>query len=370
MGKRSSGSIFRTQNGQWRAALSLPNGRRKYYRAWTQAEVRELLERAKSDLRRGLPIVSRQQTAQEFMDRWLANTRSSVRLTTVRQYEQILRLYVVPQLGKLWLSRLQPPDIQNFVGALLTQGLSSRTIQVSLFLLRKALNAAVAEELLHRNPALLVTPPRPARSEQLIPTREQVFKFLDVCKGEYLEAAFILSLALMLRRGEVLALRWSDLDLNNRALTVNQQLQTVGCRRVDGKTSRLILCEPKSRNSYRTIPLPEFVVEALKRHPRRNSELVFATPKGTPVEPRRFDKIFKQILQRAGLPQELKLPQCPPLRAEPAGGAGGSSEDGDGTGRSWRPVNYAQDLYSHCQPGDESGHELGSGSVRGRLGFS
>jgi integrase len=88
---------------------------------------------------------------------------------------------------------------------------------------------------------------------------------------------------------------------------VNQQVNRVGNRYYDGKTSKLIFAEPKSRNSHRTIPLPPFVIEALQRHKRTSPDLIFSTRKGTAVEPRRYDKLFKQILQKADLPQEIRL---------------------------------------------------------------
>lgn len=179
---------------------------------------------------------------------------------------------------------------------------------MSLFILRRALNRALRFELVTRNVALMVDSPKLTKKEILPPSKEEVFKFLDAIKGHRLEAAFVLSVGLMLRRGEVLALRWSDISFENQSLTVNQQVNRQGGRFVDGRTSKLVFGEVKSVRSHRTLPMPQFVMAALeKQRDKSHGDLVFHTGRLTPIEPRRYDKEFKQVLKKASLPQEYRL---------------------------------------------------------------
>lgn len=108
--------IKRRKDGRFCAALTLPSGRRKFFYARTRHEVKLLLERAKSDLLRGIPIVSKNQTLSEYLSNWLSEAvRTSVKPLTFSQYEQHCRLYILPTLGKTWLARLQPQQVQDFL---------------------------------------------------------------------------------------------------------------------------------------------------------------------------------------------------------------------------------------------------------------
>jgi len=168
----------------------------------------------------------------------------------------------------------------------------------------------------------LVDAPRVERKEVKPPTSEQVRRLLDTVKGDSFEAALMAGLALGMRRGELLGLRWEDIDFEGRTISVKQALQRSGGKHADGegRRSKLRFVAPKSFRGVRTIAMPDCVAAALRSHRASQSEqrlaagkewqdrgLVFATRKGTPIEPRRLDKEFKRLLMKAGLPSSIRL---------------------------------------------------------------
>ena len=308
---RNEGSIFKRSDGRWCAVVDLgwENGKRKrkYFYGATQTEVQGALLEARADRAAGLPVVVERQTLAQFLQDWLENSvKLSVRPLTYEQYRQHVKLYLGPLLGHHQLSKLAPQHVRAFIKRKLQDGLSPRTVQLSLVILRKALGQAVKDALVGRNVAKLVDAPRWKRPEVKPWEPSEAGQFLDAIKGERLEAAYLVALSLGLRRGEVLALRWADTDLEHRTVTVAQALARVG--------GKLQFIEPKSRQSRRVIPLHDGLIAALKAHRRRQLEerllagaqwvdngLVFTTGKGTPLEPRALNKDFDRIIAKAGL---------------------------------------------------------------------
>ena len=218
------------------------------------------------------------------------------------------------------LAKLNPQHVQAFIKARLSDGLSARTVKLSLLILRMALKQAVRWDTISRNVAALVDPPRVQRPEVKPLSDVEARTFLEAVRGKRLEAAYLLLLSLGLRRGETLGLRWQDIDFEKRTACVRQTLQRVGGRSIDGQPSRLMFKAPKSALSRRTLPLSESLVKALKAHRARQLEeglaagprwqdtgLVFTTAIGTPFEPRRLVADFKCMLQEAGLPIHTRL---------------------------------------------------------------
>ena len=322
---RNEGSICKRRDGRWEARIDLgwrASGRRRrcFYGA-TRAEVQELLTAALCDQQQGLLVAVERQTVGEFLINWLRDcVKSTVRPLTLEQYAQHVRLYLLPQLGRIRLTKLSPQQVQAFVNTKLNDGLSPRTVQLSLMILSRALGQAVKWDLLGRNVATLVDAPRVERPELRPPTREQVRKLLDATKGQRLEAIYTVGLALGMRRGELLGLRWSDVDMEARTITVRRALQRSGGLETTGEASKLRFVEPKTARGRRTIVMPDCVVAALRTHRARQAQerlvagaewqdidLIFATRKGTAMEPRSLDTAFKRMLHKAGLPKTIRL---------------------------------------------------------------
>jgi integrase len=323
----SEGSIFQRTDGRWCAVLDLGwvNGvrQRKTFYGMTRREAAEKLNQAIRTKAQGLPVAVERQTLSQFLNRWLTDSvKSSVRPLTYEQYAQHLRLYINPAIGQLQLSKLTPQHVQAFINTKLKEGLSPRTVQITLFVLRRALEQAVKWDLVARNVAKLVDTPHAERPEIKPIVADQVQRFLQAVKGERLEAVFTVGLALGMRRGEVLGLRWEDIDFVGRTVSVKQAVQRSGGRFAegDGQRSKLHFVTPKSFRGIRTLAMPDCVASALQSHRARQAEerlsvgsgwqdfgLVFTTRKGTPIEPRRVDTEFKRILKKAQLPETIRL---------------------------------------------------------------
>ena len=195
------------------------------------------------------------------------SVKPSVAPATFTQYSAYVRLYIAPKdqaghflplpgLGAIRLAKLTPQNVQSFLSAQLKSGRSKRTAQLGLVILRRALGQAVKWDLAARNVAKLVDAPKVERPPVEPLTAEQARQFLESSKGDRFESIYAVALGLGLREGEVLGLQWEDIDLEARTLRVRHTLQ-----RID---SKLTLKSPKTKQSRRTINLPEIVISALK----------------------------------------------------------------------------------------------------------
>jgi integrase len=316
-GKRrghGEGSITKLGDGRWqgRVDLGYVKGKRKRKAVYgaTKREVQEKLARARHQAEQGLPLPDERQTVGQFLERWLTETvRNAVRPTTYTSYASYVNNHLIPDLGKIPLAKLAPADIQAFLNTKRADGLTPRTVQYLRAILRRALEQALRWGLVGRNAAALTAPPRlDARDIEPL-THEQVLVLLNAIRGDRLEAMYTVAVALGLRQGEILGLRWEDIDLRAGTLTVRHALQKV--------EKKPTLVEPKTRRSRRTLALPDFAVTALRSHKARQLEerlvvgssweewgLVFTTPSGTPLDPSNVTHRYQAILAAAGLPRQ------------------------------------------------------------------
>ncbi len=304
----NEGHIYHRDDGRWEAKLSLPNGKRKSFYARSRKEAQDALRAAQRDLDAGLDLGTAKRTVAAFLDHWLVDVaKPSVRPKTYASYSQLVRLHLKPALGHHQLSKLSPQHIQMMMNGKSAAGLSPRTVQYLRAVLRRALGQALKWGLVGRNVATLVDPPRSQRSEVTPLSPLQARAFLMAAQGDRLEALYSVAIALGLRQGEALGLRWADVDLDAGTLRVRHALQ-----RIDGT---LQLVEPKTKRSKRTIPMPPSVVTALRAHRVRQLEerliagsrwreydFVFPSTIGTPADARNIVRRFHALLDRAGLP--------------------------------------------------------------------
>jgi len=200
--------------------------KRKYLYGVTRKEVAEQLNKALREKGQGLPVATERLTVGQFLADWLQNSVApSVRPATHRSYEQTVRNHLVPELGRLPLQKLEPQHVRAMLSRKLGAGLSARSVTYLRVVLRAALNQARKWNLVARNVAELVEPPKCERFriEPLSP--EQARALLEAAKGSRLEALYAVALACGLRMGEVLGLRWQDVDLEQGRLAVSQALQ-------------------------------------------------------------------------------------------------------------------------------------------------
>jgi integrase len=256
-----------------------------------------------------LPIVGDRQTLEQYLASWLDAVEHSVKPRSHRSYASVVRLYVLPTLGKVSLSKLTAEHLQRLYGEKLKAGLSAATVRHLHAVLHKALDAAVRLGIIQRNVADLVHPPRRKHVEMATLSAEQARLLIKTAEGERFEALFLLALTTGMREGELLGLQWADIDLEGGILRVERTLNVIG--------GHLFLAEPKTTQSRRRIVLPRCALTALAAHRDRQlcerkalgdmwaeSDLVFPNTVGRPEDPRTFvRRKFVPLLRSAGLPR-------------------------------------------------------------------
>ncbi len=316
--KRANGDArpyYDAAKDRWKVAVELePAGdgrrRRKIVAGATPAEARALARRTREQLAAGVQPAREDHTVATYLAWW----ESTVLPGTVSEgseetYRRLVRLYVVPCLGRVKLAKLAPGHVTEMMRALEDRGLSASTRNAAKKVLGRALRRAMQEELVHRNVATIADGAHVVRAERRSLTAPQARALLQALQGDRLGAAYEVTLALGLRRGEVLGLTWGDLDLDAQppSVIVRRQLQ-----RREGRG--LVLTELKTAKSRRTLALPGRVAEALRRHRAAQAAerlaagpywagtgLVFTTPIGTAIDPNNFRRHLARVSAKAGL---------------------------------------------------------------------
>lgn len=306
---RGEGSVTQRRDGRWAAYLTLENGKRKYFYGKTKKAALELLRKAQLEQLQGtLATSSPRQTVAQFFTQWIEKRKPSLRIRSYERYEGFIRLQVIPHIGRIQLQKLTPMHLQSLYSELLGEGKKASTVNTLHWMMHRALSDAVRWELIAKNVCKAVEPPRRAHYEFTALSVEQAGKLLAAAKGHSLEALWVVALTTGMRRGEILALKWIDIDLAQSSLQVRRAFTRA-------KGQRYIESEPKTEKSRRSILLAPPVIEILKQHRARQlsakqeageewqeRDLVFCTALGTPLNPNKVLERFKTLLKRAGLP--------------------------------------------------------------------
>ena len=332
------GSIYPYRNGYaahvW---ITTPEGRRQRKSVYgkTREEVHRKWLSLHEQARRG-PVAPRSPALAQYLDGWLRDVvRPNLAPATVANYDLFVRLYIVPDLGKRKLEKLTVRDVQTWlnalrircqccaqgkdaerpvprccsVGACCRQVASEWTVHQAWTVLRGALSAAMREELVTRNVAALVRVPVPRGRKAEVWSVDEARRFLESARADVdpLYAGYVLMLVLGLRRGELLGLAWSDVDLDQQEAFIRWQVQ-----RVKGE---LLRRPTKTKTSEAPLPLPDICARALEQ--RRLVEarwrlaagaawagtgLVLTTRLGDALDPRNFHRYFKARAEEAGVP--------------------------------------------------------------------
>ena len=287
--------------------------KRKTLYGKTRAEVAAKLAKALSDREGGLVFDAGNMTVGDYLNRWLNDSvRDSVKQRTLQNYECVVRKHLTPALGPIKLTALTPAHVQGLYRSKLDSGLSAETVRLIHNTLHKALKQAVRWSLVPRNVTEAVQAPRPTKKEIQPLTLDQARILLEEAHGDRLEALYVLAVTTGLREGELLGLRWQDVDLDRGTLRVCQQLT----RTKEG----LSFTSPKGGRS-RSVRLTQSAVKALKSHRKRQVEerlrlaglwqdmgLVFTSTTGTPLDVGNLrNRSFKPLLEQAGLPPTVRF---------------------------------------------------------------
>src|SRR4051794_3330788 len=256
------GTIVRRADGRFHAAYYVltPEGARRrrfvYGRTWEECHTKLVEMKAKTA--QGVPLAVKDWTVGRYLQYWLHDVAARhLRPSTIGGYEIVIRVHLTPAFGKKQLNRLSPQDVRRFLTRKRQDGLSVRMVQYIHAVLRNALQNAVREELISRNVAKLVQVETPDYEVGKGLTIAEAQRLLQAVRDSRWHPLYVAALLLGLRRGELLGLRWSDVDLENGSLTVRQNLIRAG--------GELRIQAPKTRRSRRTLPLLPQVVSALRR---------------------------------------------------------------------------------------------------------
>ena len=309
---KNEGSIYQREDGRWVSVVSdgYKNGkrRRKSIYGATRKEVQEELTRALRSQQLGLPVESDRLTVGTWLKQWLKQQEPpATRPKSYEDYETHVRIHLMPAFENKPLTKLQPQDVREFMREKSEAGYGPKSVRHYRATLRAALNVAMGDGLIARNAAALAKPPRLEKPVPQSFTKEEAQRFLALVQGHRLEALFSVALALGLREGEALGLRWQDVDLEAAELHVSYALQRI--KRPGEARGRLELIAPKTDRSRRMIALPEVSVSVLRAHRTRqaverslcgehwhDTGMVFTTTTGTMLDPRNMLRSFYAIM--------------------------------------------------------------------------
>jgi integrase len=308
--RRPKGALSRRADGRWVGSVLLPDGTRKVLYGKTQAEVRRKQGEWQKRIADGISSDAGRQTVATYLSWWLDNqAKPHLRATTFRGYRSYVTLHLIPGLGGYRLATLNPQQVQTYLHAAQDGGLSATSVVQIRAILRRALSNAQRMGLVGKNAAALTDRARQEVREIVPLTPQQAVTLMTGMTEDRHGPLYLTALTTGLRQGELLGLRWTDVALESRILTVAQQLQRIG--------GEFRFVPPKTEKSRRAIVLPELAVQALRTEQARQTErhqelgdawgasnLVFTGDDGQPLHATTISHAFSALTISLKLPRQ------------------------------------------------------------------
>jgi integrase len=306
-GANGDGTLYHRADGRWEVAYTV-EGHRHRFVSKSRSEVHRRLTAGLKARDEGVHQRPTRETAGTFLQTWLPGMRSQLRYSTWVRYEKYLRIHILPVIRKVPLVRLGPQHVRAMQERMLAGGASPTSVHHAQAVLHRALQDAVRWGFVPRNVASLVRPPKMACPQMRTFSPEEVARLFEAAAGDRLEALWILATTTGMRQGELLALKWSEVDLERAAVRVTATL-AIG-------PEGLTITEPKTARSRRQIALTDQAVAALRRHRTAqaaerlqagpawaDTQLVFCDDVGRPLSAEWVvRRAFRPLLRRADLP--------------------------------------------------------------------
>jgi len=313
--KQGEGTLRLRKDGRWEGRIVIGYDDKglpitKNVTAKTKIECAEKLEALKNKHCKSTEKINPEMPFGEWIDFWYQTyCKHTILITTQQEYENRIYKHIIPEIGKIPLNKLTQSDIQQFYARtksggrkihteIYGTGLSDRVIRAIHANCRSALEKAVQEGLIHINPAIgCKLPPKKSREMKVL-TPSEIVRFLNRAKEEDYYELFLLELATGMRRGEILALKWSDINFVTGELRINKQITALH--------GELFISEPKTKASIRTVILPPSLSQILSEYKKTvDSEWIFPSPidNTRPRTPSAVRKRLQLILERAGCPR-------------------------------------------------------------------
>ena len=310
------GNIRKRKDGRWEGRFTAGHdpatGKQiiKNVLGKTQAEVKEKLKKALVEARQVDFAKSGKYTVGAWMDEWFENVaKIKVRPSSHQTYKGYIDNHIKPNIGNIPLEKLTTMDLQKFYRKLLTKGrverieskeqskgLSAKTVRNINQVISSAMDLAVVQKIIPTNPTNACELPKVEHQEMQTIPAEQLQAFLEEARASGVYEMYYIELATGLRRGELLGLKWQDIDWKNGIIKVRRQVA-----RVDGQ---IVEAPLKTKNSYRAVTISQQAIEVLKEQKRKtNDAYVFPSPNGGPISPDSVNNMLKRVLERAGIPK-------------------------------------------------------------------
>ena len=315
---QGSGTIRQRPNGSWEARFTI--GRdpgtgkqvQKSVYGKTQKEVRQKMTAALSDLDRGIYISPDRITVKKFLDEWYSNfCEGRLKPYTANTYRRIIEKDIAPNIGAMEVQNLSGLHLQKLCKTLTKSGLSPKSIKNIMSVLHKALDTAVKQNLIARNPCDVVELPKQVKPEVNPLSDAEIAAFIAAVKGHPMESAYMLCLLCGMREGECLGLSWDQVDFETHTIVISQQLQ-----REQTKGGKYYIQQNTKNGKTRVIQPPAIAFEYLKAEKKKQAErqlqagnmwsnpdnLVFTNEFGRHYMIITFYKEFKRIVSSIGRP--------------------------------------------------------------------
>ncbi|AZV58385.1 site-specific integrase [Clostridium sp. AWRP] len=301
---------------------------RKTFYGKSKKEAEDKLEEYKNGLNSGLSNDYDKLTVGNVCKLWLfEKIKNTVKPSTFERYEGIYRLYIKPSpLYPIKLKDIKGLDIQRYYNNLIAIGKSTNVVKNLNKLLKSFFNYCIAEGYMIRNycmgKSITLPEDNSVREEETVNditifTLDEQSQFIKAIEHNRLKALFLLALGTGLREGELLGLKWSDIDFINSTVSVKRSLKSVYLFDGAKKHYELIEQSPKTKNSIRTVPIPENLIPVLKKRELEQKEeklkagsaytennYIFSTPLGTPTGPENLRKMYSKILSKNNIPHK------------------------------------------------------------------
>ena len=319
MAKRRSngeGNIRKRKDGRWEGRYTAghdPETGKQIFKnvlGKTQAEVKEKLKRALEECKKIDITRTGKYTVESWMDEWFENVaKLKVRPSSHQTYRGYIDHHITPNIGNIPLEKLSTMDLQKLYRKLMNKGrverieaqnqpkgLSAKTVRNINQVISSAMEFAVAQKIIPENPCKAVALPKLEHKEMQTIPAEQLQAFLQEAKNTGVYEMYYIELATGLRRGELLGLKWQDIDWKNGIIKVRRSIA-----RVDGQ---IVEAPLKTKNSYRTVTISRQAIEVLKQQKAKTNDVyIFPSPNGGPSSPDSVNNMLKRVLARAGIPK-------------------------------------------------------------------
>lgn len=359
------GHIRERSPGKWAIVIDLYDETGKRRRKWhsfsgTKRQAQEECARLVSEMRGGSYVEPSKITMAQHLESWLGHVKSQVTPRTHERYSELVRKNIVPLIGSIHLTKLRPMQISDAYTKALTSGrrdgkggLAPTTVIYMHRLIKHSLAQAVRWGMIARNPADAVTPPKAERGTLTTYDMPQTAELIDVVRGTRLMVPVMLAVMCGLRRGEIIALRWRNVDLDQGGLAIVESAE---------QTKGEVRYKPPKSGKGRRVALSASVVEELRSHKAAQAEellrlgvcqdgatFVYAREDGQPIQPRSLTHAWMKAISNTGLPRvrfhDLRHAHATHLLASGVHPKVASERLGHSR------VGVTLDLYSHVLPG-------------------